>query len=372
MSMTENPLTWEDIRSSWLDPSDAEEVPAVVEAFERVRTTLGPEWLQARWPRDETSQRGAFPMFQIALLGEELRAIEGAVDSASLIARVRRGNRDARAELLAARIARGPLNEGEVEFGPTVQIGNRNRRPDFRIRSDSADDWVYVEVTAPDDSDEGTRLRTILEHLVSRLADQTGGYVLEVVLRRTPTSDEMTSLERMLPELALKTESRRVDLEDGLGFVLANHGEPGTVVLADHGEEPTSRIGMTSARVVNGLATSTLTVRIAYTDERAGDMIDHEARQLSPGCPGLIMIDMAGVIAGRGIWDGLVRRRLQPSVNTRVSAVALTMAAVIPGEAGLGLVLACRTAMNPHARVELPDWLRANLEAWPQQLVDES
>ncbi len=55
-------------------------------------------------------------MLTIALAGFELAALDGIIEAKAFVHRLKRGGRDAWAELLAIRISRGLDNRGEVSL----------------------------------------------------------------------------------------------------------------------------------------------------------------------------------------------------------------------------------------------------------------
>jgi len=226
-------------------------------------------------------------------------------------------------------------------------------------------------VTAPHDSLERKRLARVLDEISRDLQDLNGPYSLEAILRREPSNDEVLNLVELLRELAPGSEVKARQLPKDLGLVLANQSEPGQVILDDHGEPSTSRIGMSRTHIVGGSHSSTITLRIAYSDERAGRFIDDEARQLPREAPGLVMVNMGNVVTTRGAWKQLVQERFQPNIHTRVSAVCLFESGVVPNGPSLDARIAAAALHNEHARLALPDWLASNLGSWPETLMPE-
>ena len=84
-----------------------------------------------------------------------------------LIARIKRGDVSALAELTTIHILRSDRPLAALELGPDVTIGSSPRKPDFRVRGRSSDPWTYVEVTQTDTSDAEERLRALMARLVT-------------------------------------------------------------------------------------------------------------------------------------------------------------------------------------------------------------
>ena len=339
--------TWAQIERLWLGTDGQPEPAGFAEAFNRISSVLGDGWTTP--DLQQIGPPGPWQLMNVILVGIKLEGLNGVADTDSLVARLRRRDRDAWAELSAIRIARGPLNEGEVELGPIVMVGTRNRRPDFRIRDSHDGDWTYVEVTAPTDSVERTRLSALLEQISAELSDEETSSVLEAILRREPNENERSEVVQTLRRLGRTTSKETVHLGNELGIVLANHTEARTVILEERGEPHTSRLGLSRAQIRADGTSSTLTLRIAYRDERAARLLDAEARQLSRETPNVVMISMGEVVSTRGEWERMVLNRYQPRIHTRISGTCLFASAVLPQAEQVEARIANRFIPNPHA-----------------------
>ena len=94
-----------------------------------------------------------------------------------------------------------------------------------------------------------------------------------------------------------------------------------------------------------------------FSDDRADAFLRREAKQLSKDEQGLIMMDMTGTRSGLKSWESLLRRRLQPNVNTRVGAVCLFAKGTELGSTSLQLLFDFTTVENRHAAQPLPPWI---------------
>jgi hypothetical protein len=91
------------------------------------------------------------------------------------------------------------------------------------------------------------------------------------------------------------------------------------------------------------------------SDSGAQELLEAEARQLPIDAPGVVVLDVSGVVGGHKHWVPLIQRRLQPKINTRISAVVvLDRALAKEGPRVEGQVI-----VNQHARNPLP---RAGIE----------
>jgi|SRR6266566_2784453 len=107
-----------------------------------------------------------------------------------------------------------------------------------------------------------------------------------------------------------------------------------------------------------GAAHHQVLVRIPFTDKRAEEILRDEAKQLTREGQGLIMIDVARASGGFQSWSALIERRLQPRINTRISAVCLFEGGMMPTDKGYNWLLRTKLVTNPNARFQLPGWIR--------------
>jgi hypothetical protein len=100
-----------------------------------------------------------------------------------------------------------------------------------------------------------------------------------------------------------------------------------------------------------------IAIRMAYSDERAERFFRREARQLPKDGPGLLVIQMSRAPGGFKSWEPLIRRRFQPTINTRVSAVCFLGGGSVLTPDGEKLLPETKVLANPHAAFPLPQWI---------------
>ena len=152
------------------------------------------------------------------------------------------------------------------------------READFRVRVPNEQLWTYVEVTQLRESEAHERAREIMERIVAVIKAIKQTFALEVFLRRIPTQPEIGEILAKVPELCSRSRQEREELSNSLGFLSLNQSEPGEVVThAYAGEENVSRLGM--ARGITGPSEPRrhISVRMAFSDDRAKAMLDAEA-----------------------------------------------------------------------------------------------
>jgi hypothetical protein len=70
------------------------------------------------------------------------------------------------------------------------------------------------------------------------------------------------------------------------------------------------------------------------------------------------MINVANSGGSFAAWSSLISRRFQPQIHTRVSAVCLFWGGSVPSQGGYTYLLEPNLLTNPHARSQLPNWIR--------------
>jgi hypothetical protein len=192
---------------------------------------------------------------------------------------------------------------------------------------------------------------------------------LEVFLKRDASDEELDYIEEKIKEQHEHAGQIEIELPSGLGTLYWNHHPPGTVVLDDHGETYTPRLGSTGAAMGDGYHRHIL-VRWPFTDMRAEAILTAEAKQLPTDAAGVVMIQTSGAVGAMNAWRTLIQRRLQPTMHTRVSAVCLFTSAIRASENGEVWRPECKIILNPHARFPLPSWIAQQLERFPSDATD--
>lgn len=289
-------------------------------------------------------------------MGQQLAALDGVRNTDQLLEKLRRGDQAASAELTAIYLIRSGRPDVGVELEPEVWIAGRHKRPDFLLSLAGEPD-TYVEVTQPNLSEEEKQAQGILEGIVEAVKGIKRGFALEVFLRCVPTDTEAEMIRSRIPVFCMQDGIHREDLGD-LGFLVLNQDAPGTIELRSHdGEVSRPRIGVIGAIAGPDEPHRHIVVRLAFSDERARQFLEAEARQLPKSAPGLIMVQMAHAPGGFKTWGHLLRRRLQPSLHTRVSAICLFDSALHGTEEGETWKHDTKLIVNPYATKQLPTWI---------------
>ena len=275
---------WDEIESGWLGGAGplAYEPNVVIGAFERVESEFGRDWMEADRTTGGVRSMGLGPTLGIVVTGSLLASLDGVLGGAALVTGLCERDEDATSEAIAIHLLRAQP-DAEIEYEPSIMVGGRSRKPDLRAKS-CASLWVYAEVAKPNDSDIKQSSNAAMRNLAEQVKELSGSFAAEVFLRRRPSHDEIASIKARLRSLSQVQGSAEVDLPDGLGKLFLNLTEPGKVILDDHGEGYRPGIG-TAVVVVKDGEHRHISVRIAYSDDRAEQFLRREARQLPNDAP---------------------------------------------------------------------------------------
>lgn len=352
-------LTWEHIQQDWLGGGQLALSPeVVVDAFNRVEDMLGREWIERLRTPDGTT--GTAPTLRVVTMGQMLASLDGVLGTKKLLASLRRGDASARAELMAIHLAAPGLKEIAVELEPSIIVEGRHANPDFRARHYGGP-WTYVEVTQPDSSDAQRVVESVLQRLTDLVLATKKAFALEIFLRREPTEVEIEDIRSRVEELYLRDGVHSEDLA-GLGSLFLNYSRPGEFVIReDEGEEKGPRLFVVSAIRGPHEPHRHIGVTIAFADDRAEQFVRAKARQMPNAEPGLIMVNLSSAAGGFTSWEPLIRRRFQPNIHTRVSAICLFESGLKSTGQGMAWIPRTKLLVNPHAKHPLPSWIADNL-----------
>jgi hypothetical protein len=323
----------------------------VVAAVNRVESILGPEWIAS-----DNSTKGLARTMPIVGMGLRLSSLERVAETEKLIEQIRRKDPSGEAELTAIYLLQSSDPLVEVELYPAVG----SRRADFRLRK-GTEPWTTVEVTRASESEEQQRINAILRRLTEAFNKLDNPFALELLFRREPTDDEISSLCDRLPDFCRLPGEQSAELLDGLGFLFLSHVEIGRLLLHEVPElAETPVIGLVAfvAGGANGSPLHQVAVRMPFSDTRAEQFLTAEARQLPSDGPGLIMIDGPTSENELKVWTPLIQRRFQPRIHTRVGGVCLFGGGMTPSGNSYDWLVQAKLITNAHARVPLPEWIQ--------------
>ncbi len=352
-------MTWrlEDIERDWIGPevsAVAVSPDSVIAAFDCTERTLGREWIEKSRISVGNIVRGVSPTLRVVNMGQKLAVLENVTGPERLLDRIRNGDLSAEGELTAIYLLRSRNPDVAVELYPKVG----EREADFRVRTPDEQLWTYVEVTQLSQSEANDRAREIMERIAAAIKPIRLTFALGAFLRRIPTQPEIGEILAKVPEFCSRSGKQREELSNSLGFLSLNQSEPGEVVTHAHaGEESVSRLGMAHVITGPGEPRRHVSVRMAFSDDRAKSMLDTEAPQLAKDAPGLIMAGVGRATGAMKTWEPLLQRRFQPAMHTRVGGVCLWQGGLFTTPKGEDQLFETKLIVNPHARLLLPGWI---------------
>jgi hypothetical protein len=268
--------TWSAFVHDWCDGH----VPGypVSEAISALRT------VGEQWPEAISGDRGMYSACALIELGKALNRTRMCLGFDALLARLKKLDQGAHAELIVASalIGQGLQVRLDVPYDGSVL--------DLAIESDTGP--VYVEVTAPLESVHLAHQRTLCIEFGVRLDHANSGFSVEV--------EFMEDLTRELIDTVLE----RLSTDDSANWQ--------TIASA-------ARFRRWPAPVESQIRS------IAYpgVDRRAEQIIKRKSGQLSASATNIIVIDVSSIGASVDEWLLATRRMLQPTKNRRIGAVAL-------------------------------------------------
>lgn len=353
---------WPEIEQDWLRGGQiALPAETVVAAFNRVASHFGRAWIEASGNANGSFEYGALPTLSIVTLGQRLASLVDAVNTDGLLSKLRERRPDASAELTAIHLVRSGASNTDLELEPTGLIPSGNRNPDFRIRQDEGA-WTCVEVKQASTNKARAQAESDLHRLSTGLiGDCSGSFALEVFFKREPTPDEVEEVAAQIISLHRDRGTEETDLNNGLGTLYWNGRSPGSLEVDDHGE-PRTRISIIATNMVASVVQSDIVVRWPFADARAEEFLRRAKGQLPTDTPGLVMVDVSGALGAMKTWRTVIERRFQPSMYTRVSGVCLFSSGVHLADAGHEWRAETQLIRNPHANIQVPDWVADQVE----------
>jgi hypothetical protein len=111
--------TWQEIEQDWLWRRQWSRAShgEVLSAFNEIASQFGRDWVEATRTKNGVASRGMAPTLYIVSLGQLLRALDGVPNTTRLLEKVRQGDADSRAELIASYLMRTG-NPAAVIGGP--------------------------------------------------------------------------------------------------------------------------------------------------------------------------------------------------------------------------------------------------------------
>jgi hypothetical protein len=359
------PWTFEDIKRDWFGSAHLQwDQDDVVRAFDLAERIRGREWVLGR--EVDISIAKAFPgigrrggyseFLRVYWFGKRMASIIGATGCDDLVQRLITNDSAASEEATAIHLLRSTQINTELEIAPTINVGNRNRQPDFCLRK-LGERWIYVEVTMLNSSAASCKIERLLERVAERViaVDQT--FLLEIVFNRDPSASEEEEVLAKAEAACIASDRHRKDVRD-VASILVKSGDPSLVVPSVIPDDNRPRTSI--SRSLGGHRQ--IVARIPFRDERAEDILKTKARQLPSNECGILMVNVNRQPSAFESWTDQIPKRFTTRQHTRIAAVILFMHSTIPTETGLAWIPFVKLISNPHATAPLPSWITETVD----------
>jgi len=348
--------TIDEIERDWGATSAFPEI--VVDAFERVARILGRDWIASTQCVSGGQVRGPGPLLTVVSMGGRLTALGAVKNAEKLVAKLKKHDISAEAELTAIYLLHVRNKKAEIEYEPVSRNG---RKVDFRIRI-TGKAWTYIEVTRPNISEAMEHLTAILSRITGLVREIKREFALEVFFRREPDDDEIEGLLDSIRQFCVDSSSKCQEVSN-LALLILSNVIPGQITPYQEPEDhATPRLGAAQFIVGQDEPKRHVVARVPYSDKRADAFLHNEAAQLPKDHPGMIMVDLSGEPTAFSSWGATLARRFQPAIHTRVSGVCLFAPLLLTLDNGLMWIPSVQLHINSNARLALPSWIVGSLK----------
>jgi hypothetical protein len=313
----------------------SEKLIQAVDAFNGFAELFGKPWLDKKFQ----GVRSTALVMYVLSLWEDWSLVKGLTRSEKVQKRWRKGIDEEGVQAELRVVAYLVSMHAEVDLFPQVS----NRFCDFRYRADSR--WIYGEVSRRGISKVRRKRTEILHQLALAAARAVKGKHGKVAILRDLDDDEIRHIISWLGSFDDREEARLNDL------VVFRAGSIDSTMDQDESLiqlVPKPRLFATYLSRPNDHTFLKGTACICVSDQSAQEILKDEAAQLPRDHPGVVILDLSSVIGGHTEWSPLIQRRLQPTINTRISGVLLFQIALnSTGPTTQGCFLINQYARNP-------------------------
>lgn len=305
----------EEIRKDWLmggvtDYTDHE----ILEGFSSIERFLDQDFIVEKW----RGQRGRAVANQIIELGLNLQSISHIPGFDKLIKRLT--NKSTYGITTSELACAVPFVKTKllVELYPT----NPDKLGELEMRLQTPNNKsIYVEVVSPKTQVwERFLLKIVpyIQKIVSRMKDIR----LEIYSYRLLNQNELVELyghcKKIISEGKIGSEIHSKNKY----HIFLSHADTIKINKVEKKTDEQATLFVTNLVQVDGHRTI-VTVGLPFADKRAEEVLEGEYHQLTTNFANIIVIDLSGVPKGMKNWPSYIKRRLQPALNRKISAVML-------------------------------------------------
>jgi hypothetical protein len=297
--------TKSEIKELSLKQFSESQLKRALEAFNGIAQLFGKDFIDKKFK----GYRCPSEVIYITELWENWKIIEPCKNSIKIIKRWKEGlyEEGISAELF---IFAHLIKSGIVpELFPCIE----NKEPDCRINLNNQ--IIFIEITHRNRS-ENFKKGIEITGKVARLAGETfKGSHAKIAILRFPTDNELKRITHWLQNIGNINEGK---LDNLAYFYIDTIESP--LSKKDKLIKYLSSYSHYATFVKKGIKG---TAGLYIDDIVAKEILKREAQQLPKQYPGVICIDTSSVSCGYKNWIPLIKRRFQPKINKRISAVLL-------------------------------------------------
>jgi len=287
----------------------------LVRGFDATANLLGQGFIEKKWK----GQRGIVVVNQIVELGLNLDAVKNI-----------KGFNKFKKRLLNSRtydIASTELTAAVpfAKAGVLIELYplNPEKRGELEMKLKSTKkEIIYVEVVSPKTQVWDKFLLRLIDP-IRRIASKMQDIRLEIylygILNRKDQARLFNACKKIIAQGKIGVEQHF----DDKYHIFLSHADKIRINSAEKKAEEQTSLFVTNLTQANGHK-NLVTIGVPFADQRAEQVLKREYHQLTSDYPNIVIIDVSGVPKGMKNWPAYIKRRLQPNINRKISAVMLS------------------------------------------------
>ncbi len=269
-----------------------------------------------------------------------------------VVSRLRAGERSSLSELtVGATLFR-------LGLPPSFGVPAGNKIPDLALGFETA--TTFIEVISPEGAEVIKEFTDRIGEIAASIVAVGSGANIELFLD-SPHEVDLTMLIKAVEDSPFSDE---VQIVPSIGRLLKRPFSFPPIVSPSIPTVTTGVVRGVARSVVDGTEGALTAIRAHVFDGRAKRLLGAELHHFPKTGPNVLVIDAGNVVGGVQDWSPSISRCLQPTQNTRISAVVLYNAYVIGNPPDVHR--AWKVMVNPHAAHPLPERLSQALTTLPQ------
>lgn len=334
-------MTLEDIKKNWLlgaesGYSDEE----LIKGFKSVSTFLNKDFIEQKW----RGQRGIAVVNQIVGLGLGLASVSRIKGFDILKKRLLNNSTYA----IAISELSNAIPFVDAKLLTELYPGNPDKNGELEMKLETKKgEAIFVEVVSPQTQVWNRFLLKLIDPIrktISTMQDIR----LEIYLYKELDHMEQKELIKICQDIASQGEINIERKYEGKYHIFLSNADTIKINSAEKKADDEVTLFVTNLTQANGHK-NLVTLGVPFADKRAQQVLEGEYHQLTSSQPNIVVIDVAGVPNGMKNWPAYIKRRLQPNLNRKISAVILSS-----GENSKRMNSKYLLIINSHASRKIP------------------